>query len=133
MSPSSARDFQFTLDYDSEADYFVQKMRGVVHTDDIIDAMAALREHRMFNKESRVLWDMSETDLSMIQLDEMSDFAERAEARMTQPKRQAKIACVGESDMQFAVIRQILATAGWNDDYVKVTRSLPQAIDFLVS
>ncbi|MFN3236821.1 MAG: hypothetical protein ACE37D_07160 [Pseudomonadales bacterium] len=133
MSPGSAREFQFTLDYDSEADYFVQKMRGVVTTSDIINAMAALRQHPVFKEDSRVLWDMSEADFGAIHLDEIRDFAGRAEARMLQPKRQAKIACVGESDMQFAVIRQILATAGWDDEYVKVTRSLATATEFLIA
>lgn len=127
MSPSTAKEFQFTLNFDSEADYFVQKMRGVVSTSDIINAMAVLRQHPTFKSDSRVLWDMTETDFGMIQFDEINDFAERAEASMTQPKREAKIACVGESDMQFAVIRQILATAGWDDEYVKVTRSLDDA------
>jgi hypothetical protein len=125
------KEYDYSLTYVEAKDYFIHRFTGAINIDTIFSAMSQLRQHASFYDTVPVLWDIREVDTEKLTQEVMWQFELQVRQKVPSSKRNARIAYLVATELQFAVARQFITLAGWSDNEYIVTRSMDEANTWL--
>lgn len=121
----------YALHYRESDHYFVHEFVGLITTEIIIQGMKTLRAHPEYNAVVPVMWDVRETDGSLLITNDMFKFNDDVRDKVQQVKRDTHLSFLVSDDLQYAIARQFVTIAGWVDQEVRITKSWQEAHDWL--